>query len=864
VKLIHAAARRPCRRSSFRPFFEALESRLAPASFTVNTTDDTVAADLTTGEDANGNISLRSAIQAAHHLGGSNSLNLPAGNYALMIAGADEDNAASGDLDIKNDLAIVGADAATTIIVATPPPPTGANIGDRVLQVFDGFNVTISNVTTRDGLASSSGGGIFNAGTLLLTNDIISANTASPSGGGVFNAGTLLLTNDIITANTARGAGASNGADGNAGQAGGDGDAGGDGLGGGIFNAQSAHLTIIASTITDNEADGGPGGRGGNGGAAVAGGAAGQSGGAGGHGGAAYGGGIYNDSGASTGVLTIDDSVISNNLALAKLGGIGGNGSRGADGMNGAAGGLGARGGDGGPGGNGGDAGPGGDGGDAAGGGIYGAGIVIRRSTITANRAWAGILTSALQFMTGYPGYAGAGGNGGAGGRGGAVFSGTAGAGGSGGPGGKGGAIRDGGRGGQGLGGAIYALGGSTVENCTIVGNEARGGTRGDLYDGFHRDLLQPAAPGGNGGQGGAGGNATLGTGGAGGAGGAGGDGSRTLSGSEFLDSPNFTAGYGGGVSASGSVLIESSTIWSNTASAIAGVLINKPNPVFPPGGIGGTGGAGGLGIVPGADGATGVASRDGAIRDIAPPFTTGFGAGLYGSPDLHNSIVAGGMSSLNGGNIVNLPDVSNSSPVSLGYNVIGDGSGASGFSATDHVGNSSAPIDPKLSPLQDNGGPTQTMALLAGSPAIGAGDPALALSLDQRGVRRVGAVDIGATAYYVWHNLVHAIDVDGNGHLAPNDALNVINVINAGRALSGLTKNPSTGPMYLDVNNDGFLFPNDALTVINNINAGTVLGPTSLAAAGEGEGGGVGEGETELLLLLAFDLSVQAKNKAR
>jgi hypothetical protein len=79
----------------------------------------------------------------------------------------------------------------------------------------------------------------------------------------------------------------------------------------------------------------------------------------------------------------------------------------------------------------------------------------------------------------------------------------------------------------------------------------------------------------------------------------------------------------------------------------------------------------------------------------------------------------------------------------SLGHNLIGNGEGGSGYAATDMVGR-----DPKLGPLQDNGGPTKTMALLPGSPAIGAG--ALTDSeWDQRGPgypRSVnGATDIGA-----------------------------------------------------------------------------------------------------------------------
>jgi hypothetical protein len=50
---------------------------------------------------------------------------------------------------------------------------------------------------------------------------------------------------------------------------------------------------------------------------------------------------------------------------------------------------------------------------------------------------------------------------------------------------------------------------------------------------------------------------------------------------------------------------------------------------------------------------------------------------------------------------------------------------------------------DPLLDPLADNGGPTETMALRAGSPAIdlGSGCP----PRDQRGVPRAGVCDSGA-----------------------------------------------------------------------------------------------------------------------
>jgi beta-glucanase (GH16 family) len=55
---------------------------------------------------------------------------------------------------------------------------------------------------------------------------------------------------------------------------------------------------------------------------------------------------------------------------------------------------------------------------------------------------------------------------------------------------------------------------------------------------------------------------------------------------------------------------------------------------------------------------------------------------------------------------------------------------------------------DPLLAPLADNGGPTQTHALTAGSPAIDAADAAACPVIDQRGVARDAACDIGSFEY--------------------------------------------------------------------------------------------------------------------
>jgi hypothetical protein len=106
----------------------------------------------------------------------------------------------------------------------------------------------------------------------------------------------------------------------------------------------------------------------------------------------------------------------------------------------------------------------------------------------------------------------------------------------------------------------------------------------------------------------------------------------------------------------------------------------------------------------------------------------------------LDNTLVAGNTSASVA------PDVSGT-VLSIGYNLIGEADGSQGWIATDFTGTSSNPLDPRLGPLQDNGGPTLTHAVLAGSPAFETGDLAVRESLDQRGTVRIGshAPDIGA-----------------------------------------------------------------------------------------------------------------------
>ena len=115
-------------------------------------------------------------------------------------------------------------------------------------------------------------------------------------------------------------------------------------------------------------------------------------------------------------------------------------------------------------------------------------------------------------------------------------------------------------------------------------------------------------------------------------------------------------------------------------------------------------------------------------------------GGGIYsavGIVQVKNSIIAG--NTLGEGSSVSDSDV-NGAFTSLGYNLIGDATGSTGFSHDvndDQVGSGAAPIDPVLGDLALNPpGSTATMALLTGSPAIDKGS-CQDFTTDQRGAAR-------------------------------------------------------------------------------------------------------------------------------
>ncbi|HEX6386435.1 MAG TPA: CSLREA domain-containing protein, partial [Anaerolineae bacterium] len=198
-------------------------------TFTVNSTADAVDANPGDGVCATvvAECTLRAAIQEANGLAGADTITLPAGTYVLALAGANEDAAATGDLDITGDLTINGAGAATTTI--------DANGIDRVMHVPGGATVTIAGVTLSNGAATVGGGlAVTGGGNVTINQSIIRSNmataTGNDGGGGVYNSSSSLTLNDsTVRDNTANG-----------------------GSGAGINNVSGASLVLNRSTVSGN------------------------------------------------------------------------------------------------------------------------------------------------------------------------------------------------------------------------------------------------------------------------------------------------------------------------------------------------------------------------------------------------------------------------------------------------------------------------------------------------------------------------------------------------------------------------------------------------------------------------------------
>jgi CSLREA domain-containing protein len=201
--------------------------------------------------------SLREAVQAANAQAGEDVILLAAGTYTLTLAG-NEGAAVAGDLDVLDDLALLGKGAVDTVI-------DGGNL-DRILDVAAGAALDLRDVTLTHGRATDSGGAVRNQGHLVIRRSLVTANaTAAGSGGaggGIYSGGAgseLAIEASTVSANTAAGVGGGIALQGigelvnvtvadNAGNE-----------GGGIYVFASSVATIGNATIAGNQATRGAG-----------------------------------------------------------------------------------------------------------------------------------------------------------------------------------------------------------------------------------------------------------------------------------------------------------------------------------------------------------------------------------------------------------------------------------------------------------------------------------------------------------------------------------------------------------------------------------------------------------------------------
>ena len=188
---------------------QRLEERDTPATFNVTVTDDSGAG------------SLRDAVAQANTTAGADTITFAAGLGPVTLT-----TAGLSLTDTSGATTVSGPSGGTQIVQRS----TAGGMPDfRILNIGTGTTGNLNNLTITNG-NNNGGGGIFNTGTLTVTNSTVSGNTANVNGygGGIDNlGGTLTITNSIVSGNTAKGDG------------------------GGIYTT-SGTLTVTNSTVSGN------------------------------------------------------------------------------------------------------------------------------------------------------------------------------------------------------------------------------------------------------------------------------------------------------------------------------------------------------------------------------------------------------------------------------------------------------------------------------------------------------------------------------------------------------------------------------------------------------------------------------------
>jgi hypothetical protein len=164
----------------------------------------------------------------------------------------------SGELDLTKNLTIQGPGAGQLTI-------SGGG-SSRVFEVASKTKVTLSGLTISNGSAANGGGvNVDKGGTLTINNSTLSGNSSTYNGGAIDNGGTLTLSNSTLSGNTANQGGAIDNAGASANLTiSGCTLSGNGGLlcsyGGAIRNENGGNLSISNSTLSGNSAPGGDGG----------------------------------------------------------------------------------------------------------------------------------------------------------------------------------------------------------------------------------------------------------------------------------------------------------------------------------------------------------------------------------------------------------------------------------------------------------------------------------------------------------------------------------------------------------------------------------------------------------------------------
>jgi len=232
--------------------------------------------------------------------------------------------------------------------------------------------------------------------------------------------------------------------------------------------------------------------------------------------------------------------------------------------------------------------------------------------------------------------------------------------------------------------------------------------------------------------------------------------------------------------------------------------------------------------------------------------------AGSSNHPQISNTIIA--KNTVQSDKVENAmdPDVSSTSSfTSLDFNLIGNVGNASGFSgANDIVGGGSNPvIDPLFvtTIVANNGGPTKTLALAIGSPAINAGNPLLTLTADQRGVTRDASPDTGAFEFIIptFDLVVTTLDdeldndLSNPADLSLREAIHIAENLRAGA--DTITFAPSlfiSGPQIIELEIIGDDDPgrngDSAFKITTDVTIVGPTGPNGLTLEGPGDTGDV------------------------